>query len=82
MKITRSATAGETHLVGDHHHRHTLGGELLHHPEHLVDQLRIQRGGHFVEQHRLGLQHERPGDAGALLLAAGEPVRILPQLVA
>ena len=49
--------------------------------EHLVDQLGIERRGHFVEQQDLGLQRQRPGDRDALLLAARELVGIGVMLV-
>src|SRR5690606_13817935 len=42
---------GEAHFVGDHHHGHALGGQFLHHQQHLVDRFRIERRGRFVEQH-------------------------------
>src|SRR5260221_10198477 len=35
--------AGEVHFMRDHHHGHSLGGELAHHPQHVADQLGIER---------------------------------------
>jgi twitching motility protein PilT len=46
--------AGEAHLVGDHHHRHALLGEVAHDGEHLADQLGVEGGGGLVEQHHVG----------------------------
>src|SRR3989449_4577754 len=64
--------AGEPHLVRDAHHRHALAGERGHDVEHLVDHLRVERGGRLVEQHDLRLHGERAGDGHALLLTARE----------
>src|SRR6266536_4246065 len=66
----------EAHLVADHHHRHALAGQPGHHVEHLADHLRVERAGRLVEQHRLGLHGQRPGDRGTLLLAAGQLGRV------
>jgi hypothetical protein len=68
---------GETDLVGDHHHRPALAGEILHHGQYVTHQLRIQSGGGLVEEHRLRPQRQGPGNADALLLAALELVRVL-----
>ena len=46
--------------------------ELDHGVEHLLDHLRIERGGRLVEQHDLRAHAERAGDRDPLLLAAGE----------
>jgi hypothetical protein len=35
--------AGEVHLVRDHQQRHALVGQRLHHPQHLADQLGVER---------------------------------------
>jgi len=61
---------GEVHLVGDDHHAHPLFGELADDPQHIADELGIQRRRRFVEQHDLGLQRQRASDGYALLLAA------------
>src|SRR6059036_1925420 len=45
--------AGEPHFVRDTHHRHAVPGERGHDVEHLVDHLRVERGGRLVEQHDL-----------------------------
>ena len=57
-------------------------GEVDHHVEHLLDHLRVERGGRLVEEHHLGVHRERPGDRDALLLAAGELGGVLRGLVA
>ena len=49
--------------------------------EHLGDQFRIERRGHFVEEHELRLCGERPDYGDTLLFAAAEPVRILADFV-
>ena len=49
--------------------------QLVHHVEHLLDHLRVERGGRLVEEHDLRLHRERAGDRDALLLAAGELAR-------
>ena len=56
-------------------------GELAHHVEHLLDQLRVERAGDLVEEHHAGVHRQRPGDRDPLLLAAGEPVGVLVDLV-
>ena len=73
---------GKAHLVGDDDHRHALGGQLLHHRQHLADQLRVQRAGRFVEQHHPRLHGDGAGDGDALLLAARQPGRVVRGLVA
>ena len=55
--------------------------QVLDHLQHLADQLRVQRGRGLVEQHQLGAQRQRAGDADALLLAAGELVGVLVRLL-
>ena len=39
---------------------------------HLGRHPRVERAGRLVEQNRLGLHRQRPGDGHALLLAAGK----------
>ena len=73
--------AREPHLVGDDDHRHPLLRELSHHVEHLLDQLRVEGARHLVEQHQLRPHRQRPGDRHPLLLPAGEPRRVLVDLV-
>src|SRR5271167_1160965 len=67
---------GKTHLMRHHHHRHTFLGKLAHDLEHLANQLWIERRSGFVEKHEFGVHSERTSDSNALLLAAGELVRI------
>ncbi len=69
--------AREPHLVGDHHHRHALAREFDHYVEHLVDHLRVERGGRLVEQHRDRIHGECARDRHALLLPARELTRVL-----
>ena len=73
--------AGEAHLVGDEQHGHAVFREPLHHPQHLLGQLRVECRGHLVEQHHLGPHGERAGDGDPLLLAARELVRIGVELL-
>ena len=73
--------AGEADLVGDDDHRHPLGGELAHHVEDLLDQLGVERAGDLVEQHHVRVHRQRAGDRDPLLLAAGEAVGVLVELV-
>ena len=56
-------------------------GELLHHVQHLADELRVERRGRLVEQHQLRLHRQRARDRDALLLAAGELRRVGVELV-
>ena len=68
----RRDLAGEAHLVGDDQHRRAGLGEAADGEEHLLDELRIERRGHLVEEEQARLHGERPGDGDALLLAAGK----------
>ena len=67
--------------MGDDDHGDAGPGQLLHHVEHLADHLGVERRGRLVEQQHLRLHGERPGDADALLLAAGELAGIFVDLV-
>lgn len=73
--------AGESHLVRDDDHGHALLGEVRHDVQDLVDHLRIESGGRFIEEHDLRLHRERAGDGDALLLATGELRRVFVCLV-
>src|SRR5919197_2816621 len=73
--------ASEAHLVGGDQHRHPAGSQLADHVENLADELRIERARHLVEEHQARLHGEGADDGDALLLAAGEPIRILEALV-
>src|SRR5680860_1068823 len=68
---------GETHLMGNHDHRHALVGQGPHHLEHFTDQLWVQGGCRLVEQHHLGVHRERPGDCDPLLLSTRQVVGVL-----
>ena len=68
--------AGEADLVGHDDHGAALGGQRPHHAQHLAHEFRVERGGRLVEQHHVGLHRERPGDGGALLLAARQVCRV------
>ena len=41
--------AGESHFMGDAHHGHAFMGEFHHDIQHLIDHLRVERRGGFVE---------------------------------
>ena len=68
--------AREAHLVGRDHHRHALLREVAHEAQHLVDELRVERGGDLVEEEHLRLHRHRARDRDALLLAAAQLVGI------
>ncbi|MNF49393.1 hypothetical protein D3C84_306640 [compost metagenome] len=75
--------AGEAHLVGHHQHGQAVfGAEAADHVEHLAAELRVQRRGHFVEQHHFRPHRQGPGDGHSLLLASGQLRGIVVQLVA
>ena len=65
----------------DDNHRHTFLGQRLHHAQHFTDHFRIEGRGWLVEQHDRRLHRQRPGDGHALLLSAGELVRVGIDLV-
>ena len=73
--------AREADLVRDDDHRHAVARELLHHGEHLADELGVERRGRLVEQHQLRLHRQRARDRHALLLAARELARVGVELV-
>ena len=69
--------------VGENHRFALVVGDVEHgHPEalleaadfvlHLLAQAAVQRPERLVHEHQVGLEHERPGDRDALLLAAGQ----------
>jgi hypothetical protein len=68
--------------VRGHDDRGARGLELAHEIEHLADELRIERTRDLVEQQQFRVGRDGPGDGDALLLAAGEPIRVLLGLVA
>ena len=73
--------ARKAHLVAHHQHGHAVEREADHGVEHLLDHLRIERGGRLVEQHDLRLHAQRARDRDPLLLAAGELSRIFVRLL-
>src|SRR3954464_1335966 len=68
--------ASELHLVAYHHHRHSRFAQLAHYLETAAAQLRVERAGRLVEEEDFRLEGERARDGHALLLAAGELVRV------
>ena len=72
---------GKAHLVGDHHHSHALLGQLLHDLQHLAHHLRVQGGGGLVKAEDLRVHGPGPGAGHPLLLAAGELVDALAQVL-
>src|SRR5579862_2559645 len=72
--------ACEAHFVGDDDHGPPLARELEHDREHVADHLGVQRRRRLVEEEHLWLHRECPRDGHALLLAAGEPRRVLRRL--
>ena len=72
----------DLHLVGDEHDRHA---QLLVDPaqqgQHLGGRLRVQRAGGLVGQQDARTRRQRPGDADALLLPAGELLDVRVRLV-
>ena len=67
----------QPHVVADQHHRRAE--RLLHARErlhHLALHHHVERAGRLVGDDHLGAQADRDGDAGALLHAAGQLVRI------
>ena len=76
--------AGEAHLVGGDHHRHAVLLQAADQGEDLPHQLGVEGAGDLVEQQGPRPGGQRPGDRDALLLAAGEVVRVvaLPALQA
>ena len=71
----------ERHLVGRHQDRRAVASELPHELEHLADELRVERARDLVEQQHLGVGRDRADDRGALLLPAGQAVRMLARLL-
>src|SRR3954466_6525829 len=71
----------EAHLVRHADHGHALAPEVLHDVQHLLDHLRIERGGRLVEEHDLRPHGERTRDGDALLLSARELAGIFVRLL-
>ncbi len=77
----RGDVAREAHLVGGDDHGHARCRQIAHDIEHLRHQLRVEGGGDLVQQQQGWLHGQRPHDRHALLLAAGQPIRVLEPLV-
>ena len=60
----------------DDDHGHVLLGKRADDLQNLAGQLRVEGGGRLVEAEDVRLQRQRPRDGHALLLAAGELVRV------
>ncbi len=63
------------------HHRHPLGGELTDHVEDLGDQFGVERAGDLIEEQDARFHRKRAHDRDALLLTAGQSVRVFTRLV-
>ena len=62
--------------MGDHHHGHTLIGQLFHDLQHLAHHFRVQGGGWLVKQQHLGLHGQGTDDGNTLFLTAGDLIGI------
>ena len=49
-----------------------VGGELAEAAHEVLAPAEVEAGGRLVEQHQLGVGHQRPGDLHALALALGQ----------
>ena len=66
----------KAHFVRHAQHRHALGRKVFHDVQHLANQLRVKGGGRLVEEHDFRLHRQGARNRHALLLSAGEAVRI------
>lgn len=73
---------GDGIVVGDEDDGVALLMQLLQHPQHFAAGVRVQRAGGLVGQDDRRVAHQRPRDGNALLLAAGELIGLVPDLVA
>jgi hypothetical protein len=62
--------------MGGDQHGHSLDGEGPDDVQDLADELGVQRAGDLVQEEKIGIHREGPDDRDALLLAAGEAVRV------
>src|SRR5947209_1266261 len=69
-------------LVGDDQRRHAASCQHPDGVEDLAHKLGVERRGRLVEQNDGGFHGDRAGDGNALLLAAGELVRALVEMLA
>jgi hypothetical protein len=72
--------AGKRHFMRHQDHGHPIRSELLHDAQNLTSELRVERRRDLVEQHQLGLHGKAAGNCHALLLPAGELLRIAVHL--
>ncbi len=56
--------------MGDHEHRHPATRQLLHDVENAAHEFGIERRGHLIEQHDVGIHRQRSRDSHTLLLAS------------
>ena len=73
--------AGEGHLVGDDHHRDVEVLQGLDDLQDFAGELRVEGAGRLIEEKNLRVQRQGAGDGDALLLSAGELVRIVLLLI-
>ena len=69
--------AGKVHLVGDDDHGRLAVGKVAQDAQHLAGQLRVEGRGRLIEAEDVRAQGQRTGNGHALLLAAGQLVRIV-----
>ena len=74
--------SGDVAVVGHHNDRVPLPVQLLQDGHDLFAALAVERAGRFIGQDDRPAVHQRARDADALLLAAGELVRLVLQPVA
>ena len=72
----RGDLAGKADLVGDHDHRHTVGGKLLHNLQNLAHHFGVQGAGRLVKQQNIGVHRQGAGNRHALLLPARKLRRV------
>jgi hypothetical protein len=72
MTMNRVATLRAKDISCVTTERHAARREALHHHEHLLDELGVERGGDLVEEHQVGAHRERACDRNALLLTSAE----------
>ena len=63
------------------HHGHALGGEILHHVQHLAHHFGVQGAGGFVKEHHVGVHAKGAHNGDALLLSAGKLLGIYARLL-
>ena len=68
---------GKVHLVGHDDHGGLAVGKVPQNAQHLAGQLRVQRAGRLVEAEDIRVQGQGAGNGHALLLAAGQLMRVV-----